>query len=274
MDREYISKHGLMEAHKQFMKLVNEGYISTSLTEAGEDEAPQPEVGQEPSMGGDPNTQPPMDGGAQPMDNGQTGMQPADGQPPMGDGQQPPMGDPNGAPDMGADMSPMNGGMPPEGPMDSEPEEKDKVIDVDDLTKAQEKLNNKQNMVGKDLGQLDNRIEKLMTAVEKMKSIIDHNNNEITDLKAELQKRVPTQTERLDMRSLDTYPFNVKPTDYWKNKESQGGYEARYDNNEPEGKQELTITNKDIDNYSDRDIEKSFDDELNQTMDKIFKGFV
>ena len=49
---------------------------------------------------------------------------------------------------------------------------------------------------------------------------------------------------------------------------------ARYDNNEPEGKKELTITNKDIDNYSDRDIEKSFDDELNQTMDKIFKGFV
>lgn len=263
-----------MEAHKQFMKLVNEGYISTSLTEAGEDEAPQPEVGQEPSMGDDPNTQPPMDGGAPPMDNGQAGMQPADEQPPMGDDQQPPMGDPNGAPDMGADMPPMNGGMPPEGPMDSEPEEKDDVIDVDDLTKAQEKLNNKQNMVGKDLGQLDNRIEKLMTAVEKMKSIIDHNNNEITDLKAELQKRVPTQTERLDMRSLDTYPFNVKPTDYWKNKESQGGYEARYDNNEPEGKKELTITNKDIDNYSDRDIEKSFDDELNQTMDKIFKGFV
>ena len=61
MDREYISKHGLMEAHKQFMKLVNEGYISTSLTEAGEDETPQPEVGQEPSIGGDPNTQPPMD---------------------------------------------------------------------------------------------------------------------------------------------------------------------------------------------------------------------
>ena len=34
MDREYISKHGLMEAHKQFMKLVNEGYISTSLTDS------------------------------------------------------------------------------------------------------------------------------------------------------------------------------------------------------------------------------------------------
>ena len=106
-----------------------------------------------------------------------------------------------------------------------------------------------------------------------MKGIIDHNNSEITDLKAELQKRVPTQTERLNMRSLDTYPYNVSPEDYWKNKEAQGGYEARYDNNQPEEKKELAITNNDINNYSDSDIEKSFDDELNQTMDKIFKGF-
>ena len=172
-----------MEAHKQFMKLVNEGYISTSLTEAGEDEAPQPDGEQEPPMGGDQHMQPPMDGGMTPSN---------DGQPPMDNAQEPPMGD--GTSDMGADMPPADGGMPPIGDTaDSEPQEKDEVIDVDDLTKAQEKLNTKQNMVGKDLGQLDSRIEKLMAAVEAMKGIIDHNNNEITDLKAELQKRVPTQ---------------------------------------------------------------------------------
>ena len=257
MDKEYISKHGLMEAHKQFMKLVNEGYISTSLTEAGEDE-------QEPPMDGGQDMQPPMDGGMPPANDGQGGIPQEGGQPSMGDG----------TPDMGADMPPADGGMPPVGAtMESELKEKDEVIDVDDLTKAQEKLNSKQNMVGKDLGQLDNRIEKLMTAVEAMKGIIDHNNSEITDLKAELQKRVPTQTERLNMRSLDTYPYNVSPEDYWKNKEAQGGYEARYDNNQPEEKKELAITNNDINNYSDSDIEKSFDDELNQTMDKIFKGF-
>ena len=272
MDREYISKHGLMEAHKQFMKLVNEGYISTSLTEAGEDESPKPDDEQEPPMDGGQDMQPHMDGGMLPANDGQGGMPQEGGQPSMDNAQEPPMGD--GTPDMGADMPPADGGMPPVGDTtDSGPQEKDEVIDVDDLTKAQEKLNSKQNMVGKDLGQLDNRIEKLMTAVEAMKGIIDHNNREITDLKAELQKRVPTQTERLNMRSLDTYPYNVSPEDYWKNKEAQGGYEARYNNNQPEEKKELEITNNDINNYSDSDIEKSFDDELNQTMDKIFKGF-
>ena len=255
-----------MEAHKQFMKLVNEGYISTSLTEAGDDEATQPEEydkspvdgGQnmQPPMDSEQNAQPPMGGGMPPMDGGQ--------EPPM---QEPVMGDGSQV------MPPMDGGMLQDNnPIDSEPHENDEVIDVDDLTKAQEKLNNKQNMVGKDLGQLDDRIEKLMTAVETMKGIIDHNNNEITDLKAELQKRVPTQTERLNMRSLDTYPYNVSPEDYWKNKESQGGYEARYNNNQPE-KKEMSITSNDINDYSDSDIEKSFDDELNQTMEKIFKGF-
>lgn len=274
MDKEYIARHNLTKAHKQFMRLA-EGYISSELAEADDEEAPdmngqQPPMGggqgDMPPMGDDPNQQPPMDGG-------QGDMPPMDG----GPNQQPPMGDEQGdMPPMDGgqgDMPPMDGGMP-EGPMDDGGlGENDEVIDVEDLTQAQEKLNHKQNMVGKDLGQLDNRIEALMTAVEKMKNIIDHNNNEITSLKAELQKRVPTQTEKLGMRSLDSYPYNVNLNDYWKNKEREGGYEARYNNSQPEDKSKI-ITNKDINNFSDSDIENSFDDDdLNQTMEKIFKGF-
>ena len=264
MDKEYLKKHNLTKAHQQFMRLA-EGYLSTSMMEEADDD-------QIPGQNGEAENMPPMDAdanGMPPMDG--SGQQPPIGGPetPQGDENMPPMG--GGAP-QGPDSAP-NGDMPPVGPEDElKPEEDDEVIDVEDLTNAQEKLNKKSNMIGKDLGQLDDRIESLLTAVEKMKGIIDHNNNEITNLKAELQKRVPTQTERLNLRGLDSYPFNVNPQDYWKEKNKDGNYEARFDNQQPTQK-EYVIKSSDVDDYTPSEIEKSFDDDLNQTMEKIFKGF-
>ena len=262
MDREYLIKANLMESHKQFMRLCNEGYISTSLEEAGDEEAPDNNTPQDDSQG-----MPPMDGQEPQGPNG--GMPPADpNQPPMdgGNGDMPPMDDPNnGMPPAGApaDMPPMDGSG------DNDEEEPEDVLDVDDLTDAQEKLNKKQNMLGQDLGQLDGRIESLLAAVENMKDIINHNNKEITGLRAELEKRVPTQKERLDMRSAKGYPYNISPEDYWKEKEKEGVYIAS------EQKPDYTITADKVNNYNDAEIEKSFDDDnqLRQTMKDIFRGF-
>ena len=273
MDKEYIKRHNLMEAHKQFMRL-SEGYISTSLEEADDDEEQQGGNMPQDNMGGNEDGQ---------MNNG--GMQPSGGMP-QSDGQ----GQPNNMPADDGQTPPMDDRQAP--PMDNEfgdgdestpndmlsmddkfGDDEDDVIDVDDLTNAQEKLNKKQNMVGKDLGQLDNRIESLITAVEKMNNIIDHNNNEINNLKSELERRVPTQKERFEMRSLDTYPFNVSPNDYCKRKEMEVVYDARYGNGESE-KKKYEIRNKDIDDFSNVDIEKTFDDnDLDQSMEKIFRGF-
>lgn len=71
---------------------------------------------------------------------------------------------------------------------------------------------------------------------------------------------------------MDSYPFNVKPTDYWAQKAQEGGYEAYADNEQPTI-QEYVITNDDVDNPS-RDIADTFfkiDDDDIQTLDKIFK---
>ena len=144
----------------------------------------------------------------------------------------------------------------------------DTVLDVEDLTQAQEKLNKKQNELGHDLGDVDNRIMALLTAVEKIKDSIDKNNSDIESLKSELEKRVPTQTEKLNMQSLKMYPYNVSPNDYWERKEADGRYQAQDDDNK-----EYKITNADVDDYNSGEIEKSFDDELHQTMKDIFKDF-
>jgi hypothetical protein len=271
MDKEYIAKQKLDRIQRHFSRMVNEGYLSTSLEEAEDDDDNQNGGGM-PSM--DNNQQGEMPGG---------GMNQLNGDMPTADGNQPNVGGGNDIPDMMGQDSQQQ--MPDDGNQgnidadmpdfgeddDLESEEDDDVIDLDDLTDAQEKLNNKQNNLGKDLGQLDGRIEKLLSAVETMKKTIDNNNADITALKAELQKRVPTNTERLNMRSLDSYPFNINPTDYWKKKEAEGIYSTGLD--DIEKAKEYTITNDDVNNYNESEVANSLDPNLRQTMKDIFNGF-
>ena len=47
--------------------------------------------------------------------------------------------------------------------------------------------------------------------------------NKIEDLEKEIEKRNPTPVEKLEMMSLDSFPYSVKLTDYWADKE---GYDV------------------------------------------------
>ena len=231
---KYLKENNLLDMHKHFMHL-SEAYIPTKFPEEELDEAG--EDTQDPNaMGGDPNAmQDPMMGGD------------------MG-------GDPNA---MGDPMMDDMGG--------AELDDNEDTIDIDGLTKAEDKLNVKQNHIGRDLSKVDNRISKLINTIGNLLDKVETNNNEIEALKSEFEKRNPTQTEKLNLRSLDSYPFNVKPNEYWAEKAKQGGYEAYADNNEPTTR-EYVITNDDVDNPSD-DIANTFfniDDDDIQTLEKIF----
>jgi len=279
---KYLKENNLLEAHKHFMRL-SEAYIPTVLPEeeieeAGEDMQDPNAMGGDPNAmggmpadggmpqdpnamgGGDPNAmggQDPMTGGADPN---------AMGEDPMAGGADPnaqdPMADPIGG-DMGAD--------PMEDTMGEEPVDDGETIDIDGLTQAEDKLNVKQNRIGRDLSKVDNRITTLIDTINNLLTKVDSNNSEIESLKAEFEKRNPTQTEKLNLRSLDSYPFNVKPNEYWAEKAKEGGYEAYADNDEPTTK-EYVITNDDVDNPSD-DIANTFfkiDDDDIQTLEKMF----
>jgi len=281
---KYLKENNLLEAHKHFMRL-SEAYIPTvlpeeELEEAGEDMQDPNAMGGDPNaMGGaDPNAM----GGGMPQDpNGGMGGDPnAMGGDPNAMGGADPMasGDPNA---MGGD-DPMASGDPnamgadpmAEAPMGEEEsaDEDGDTIDIDGLTKAQDKLNVKQNHIGRDLAKVDARMNSLIDTIKNLLSKVEDNNNEIEALKAEFEKRNPTQTEKLNLRSLDSYPFNVKPNDFWAEKAKQGGYEAYSDNAEPTTK-EYVITNDDVDNPDD-DIANTFfkveDDDI-QTLEKLFK---
>ncbi len=271
---KYLKENNLFEAHEHFMRL-SEAYIPTVLPEEEIDE--EGEDMQDPNAmdGQDPNAMggaDPMGGGGMPQDPNAMGGQDPNA---MGGGMNDPMaGDPNATggadPNAMGDTDPM-ADMDMNDPMGEEPEDDGETIDIDGLTKAQDKLNVKQNHIGRDLSKVDTRIDTLIDTINNLLSKVDSNNSEIESLKAEFEKRNPTQTEKLNLRSLDSYPFNVKPNEFWAEKAKQGGYETYADNDEPTTK-EYVITNDDVDNPSD-DIANTFfkiDDDDIQTLEKMF----
>jgi len=287
---KYLKDNNLFEAHLRFKRAIGEAFSFAPIEEAEDDQNQQ----QDPMGGGGAPGEDPMGGGGapggDPMGGGAPGGDPmggggAPGGDPMGGGA--PGGDPmgggapGGAPGedpMGGD--PMGGGAPGGDPMGGDPmggmeeggeQEEDDVIDVDDLTDAQEKVNDKVNSVGRDLGNVDKKIGKLIGAIETLQNMFNQNNEKIEDLKREIEKRNPTQTEKLNLRSIDSYPFVDKPTDYWAKKTANSNYSVYGDNDEPTT-QEYVITNNDVDDFTERDIEDSFSisDELDQNIKKIF----
>ncbi len=88
--------------------------------------------------------------------------------------------------------------------------------------------------------------------LESQISSMDKIGMKIEDLEKEIIKRNPTPVEKLEMRSLDSYPFNQKLSDYWAEKEGP------YDVMDKKDK-EYVLTQKDIDDtYSDAEAKKSF----------------
>ena len=293
---KYLKENNLLSAHEHFMKL-SESYVP-NFPEEEVDEADDQGAQDPNAMGGDMSQDPNAMGGDPSAMGNDMAQDPSMGADPSAMGGDPSMGnnmsqDPNamggdpsamggdpsamgGDPSMGNDMAqdPSAMGVDPSamGGDESEGQDDGDTIDIDGLTRAQDKLNVKQNHVGMDLSKVDTKIKTLIDTIQNLQDKLDANNSEIESLKSEFEKRNPTQTEKLNLRSLDSYPFNVKPNEYWEKKARQGGYDTYSDNDEPTSK-EYVITNNDVDNPT-RDVADTFfkiDDDDIQTMDKLFK---
>ena len=291
---KYLKENNLYEAHKHFMRL-SESYVGFPEMKHGvviEDDDDPNAAGQGPNaMGGAPGADPNAMGGMPPAGdpNAAGGMPGGDpnamgGDPMAGGGPNAQMGaDPNAMgqpmPDAADPMAGEDTGEDPfadqrDGDTGDGGEVDGDTIDIDGLTNAQEKLNSKENQVGRDLSKVDNRILDLIDTIKGFQDKLDQNNTELENLKAEFEKRNPTQTEKLDLRgAIDSYPFNVRPDDFWANKvKERDNYEVYSDNDKPVDDQ-YTITSDDLDDDMPSDISKSFsvaDDDI-QTLEKLFR---
>ncbi len=274
----------LSEDIKRYQQILEYVNLSGHIDEEGEDQNQDPNAmgvapgGDQNAMGGDPNAM----GGAPGGDPNAMGGDPnAMGGAPGGDpnamGGDPnaqgggvegfdPQTDPNA---MGGDPNAMGGDAgameDPMADMEAEqPGPDDNVIDVDDLTNAQDETNQA-------VMDLNDKFEKLLGVVDKFEKFIDKNDSEIASLKQELEKRNPTPIEKLDLRTVnDSYPFNVKPNDYWKEKEETSNY--RVGGDEMEVPEQYDLHQSDVDDVTNwKEIADSLDDSDLTDLTKIFK---
>lgn len=171
----------------------------------------------------------------------------------------PPTGDVPPAPEMGPAPAPEMGATPPTPPatgatpvdiaadpdVEKVGEEKDKVkeIDVTELVKSQKSVEKKQEDYFESLFQ---HLSTLETKLSEMDSIV----NKLNDLESKVEKYRPkSPQERMELRSIDSGPFNQKLSDFFQDKQEDF---------EKTGKQEYILTQDEVENYSPSDIKKSF----------------
>lgn len=273
---KYLKDNGLLEAHKQFLRMCNEDYLSHGELNLNEDDEVAPT-----SDNNDQNQTNEPDTGNQDSSLFDNNPTEGDNTTPMGVS-----GNTNDTEDaMNGDAS-MGGEMPMDNMDDSLDSDSDiapdndssdeDTIDIDDLTDAQEKINHKTNKIGINLGKVDNRIEHLMQSLEKMEDMIDSNNAEIMSLRKEFEKRNPTQIERIDMRRrFDSPGFNESPEESLaKRLQARDNYTVT-DGGDKTNDKQYTLTQNDIDSVGDSQVADSFykiDDNDIQDINKIF-GF-
>lgn len=239
MDKELLKQYNLEGAQKRFQQICEYTFItSPMLAEDGEDEeniedgngdAPTPE-----NNGGEET-----DGLQPPPQHGENdGME----------GENDEMSDDS---EGDAPVPDDNGGETED--FDIEPEQSDdEVIDVDDLTKSQEASEYK-------IDGVDEKLTTLLNVVSKFGAAIEMNDKKIDDLKAEIERRNPTEEEILNLRSLNAYPYSVKPNDYWKGKENDPNYRIEKDNEVNPNDEIYKFTKKDLKTTDDRTISDSFE---------------
>ena len=116
-------------------------------------------------------------------------------------------------------------------------------MDITDLVNSQKNVESKQqeyfDMMFKQIEDMQSKLNSMDQVFEKLNSMEE---------KIE-QYRPKTAQEKLELRSLDSGPFNQKLSNFFDDKQ---------DDMEKSGKNEYVLTKSDIENYSKEDLSQSF----------------
>jgi hypothetical protein len=123
--------------------------------------------------------------------------------------------------------------------------ENKKDIEVTDLVKSQEKIEKKQEEY---FDNLFKHLDELEGKLANMDQIV----SKLNDLEAKVEKYRPkTPEEKLELRSLDSGPYNQKLSQF---------FEDKQEDLEKSGKNEYVLTQDDVEEFSPMEIKKSFRD--------------
>ena len=156
-----------------------------------------------------------------------------------------PPAEPTDAPPMPTDAPAL-----PDSPEGAESTEEVDVTDLVNMTKniknELEASKGEQRGVMQQMDAVFSKLDDLEAKLSNMDAVIA----KIDQLGAKIDDAKPqTPQEKLEMRSLDSYPFNEKPQEFFAHKQQ----EMR-----ASGKNEYVLTKSDIENYSKEDLSQSF----------------
>jgi hypothetical protein len=193
-----------------------------------QDAPPPPPPPAEDPLGGDTDAPPPPP----PPPAGDLGA-PTDAPPPP----PPPAGGDAGVPPMG------------ESGMGGDTEE----MDITDLVNMTKNIKNDLESNKQDNSAVINKMDDVFTKLNDLEGKLaqmDQVMAKIDQLGATIEANKPkTEVEKLEMRSLDSYPFNEKPQEFFAHK--QGEMKAS-------GKNEYVLTKDDVENYAPDALRSSF----------------
>lgn len=124
-----------------------------------------------------------------------------------------------------------------------EEESKKEELEITDLVKSQKNVEEKQEEY---FQQLFSHLTDLENRLGDMDNIV----NKLNDLEAKIEKyREKSPEEKLQLRSLDSGPYNQKLSDFFNDNQ---------DKFEKQGKDEYILTKDEVEDFSPHEIKKSF----------------
>ncbi len=157
---------------------------------------------------------------------------------------------------MGGDVPPPPAGDMGVPPMDDSIGGDTEEIDITDLVNMTKNIKNDLENNKQDNSAVINKMDDVftkLTDLEQKLAQMDQVMSKIDQLGATVEANKPkTEVEKLEMRSLDSFPFNEKPQEFFAHK--QGEMRAS-------GKNEYVLTKDDVQNYPVDQIRTSFNQE-------------
>ena len=150
---------------------------------------------------------------------------------------------PPAPPAAGAEPQPVDVATDPDVEKVGDEKEKREELEITDLVQSQQNVEKKQEEYFENLFK---HLEDLESKLGNMDSIV----SKLNDLEAKVEKYRPkTPEEKLELRSLDSGPFNQKLSEFFEDK--QGDLEKA-------GKNEYVLTSDEVEGFSPNEIKKSF----------------
>jgi len=124
-------------------------------------------------------------------------------------------------------------------------------LDITDLVTSQKNIETKQEEYFQNLFSHLENLENKLTEMDKIVAQLNSLEGKVE------QMRPKTPQEKLELRSLDSFPFNQKLTDFFDDKQEEL---------KATGKNEYVITTDDVEEYSPMQIRKTFNDYDHETI--------